>query len=142
MHPSGQFRNINVLWNLRTLLLALFNGSFTTAGVNLGVIVRPNNVSGVLGILRCHRKHLCVTDFKSAVSSIFPSMLIDNKMSEVQASSLIECALPHNKYIQKSKINSASVIFANILEKKNIQDLNHDISRDVSSKLVLDNECL
>ena len=113
--------------------LALSNGGFTTAGVNLDVIVRPNNASGVLGILGCHRKHLCMADLKTSVATNAPSMFIDNEKG--LASELIQNALPHNKYIQKSRINSASVIFTNILEKT-IKDLSIEISKDLSSKLL------
>ena len=111
---------------------ALSNNSFNTAGVNLDVIVRPNNASGVLGILGCHRKHLCITDLKTSVASTLPSVF---SSSEKLASELVQNALPHNRYIQKSRINAASIIFANVLDKT-IKDLGVDISRDLASKLI------
>ena len=111
---------------------ALSNSSFATAGVNLDVIVRPNNAGGVLGILGCHRKHLCITDLKTSVASAVPSVF---SSSEQLASELVQNALPHNKYIQKSRINAASIIFANVLDKT-IKDLGVDISRDLTSKLI------
>ena len=111
---------------------ALSNSSFATAGVNLDVIVRPNNASGVLGILGCHRKHLCIADLKTSVVSALPSVF---SSSEELTSELVQNALPHNKYIQKSRINAASIIFANVLDKT-IKDLGIDISRDLASKLI------
>nr|BDT63167.1 MAG: wsv360-like protein [Hemigrapsus takanoi nimavirus]GBG35368.1 wsv360-like protein [Hemigrapsus takanoi nimavirus] len=112
--------------------IALSNSSFATTGVNLDVIVRPNNARGVLGILGCHRKHLCIADLKTSVASALPSVF---SSSEELASELVQNALPHNKYIQKSRINAASIIFANVLDKT-IKDLGVDISRDLASKLI------
>ena len=113
--------------------IALSNSSFATAGVNLDVIVRPNNASGVLGILGCHRKHLCIADLKTSVASTLPSVFSSSE--EQLASELVQYALPHNKYIQKSRMNAACIIFANVLDKT-IKDLGDDISRDLASKLI------
>lgn len=117
--------------------LALSNSGFTTAGVNLDVIVRPNNARGVLGILGCHRPNFCVADAKVTVPSFLPSAIHHSSPEEKgHASELIQNSLPHDKYIQKSIMGSPCVIFCNVLESQ-IKNLGEAIIKGLVQKLII-----
>nr|BDT63580.1 MAG: wsv360-like protein [Pasiphaea japonica whispovirus] len=96
--------------------LALSNSGMTTAGVNLDVIVKPNNAKNVLGILECHRQHVCSVDAKSTIASAMPS-IFQSTQETGNTSELVQNALPRNRYIQKSTMNAQTLIFANVLEQ-------------------------
>nr|BDT63071.1 MAG: wsv360-like protein [Trachysalambria curvirostris nimavirus] len=115
--------------------LALSNSGMTTAGVNLDVVVRPNNAKNVMGILECHRDHVCALDAKSTIAACLPSILHSTRPEEHSSvSELVQNALPHNRYIQKSTMSAPCVIFANILEQL-IRDLGNVIIGELAGQL-------
>nr|GAV93130.1 capsid protein [Chionoecetes opilio bacilliform virus] len=110
---------------------SLSNSGFTTAGVNLDVIVRPKNVKSVLGILECHRNHICTVDAKTTIASTAPSAFqyTDDNTTCI-ASELVQNALPHNRYIQKSTISAPILILSNVLVQS-ITELGKVINADL-----------
>ena len=111
---------------------------FKTAGVNLDVIVRPNNAKGVLGILGCHRQHVCGTTAKLCSTTSMPSAFRD---SDNYASDMLQMALPHNTYIQKSKMNASSIVFTNVLEQLT-ECLGREILADLGDALLIGNSSI
>jgi len=122
---------------------------FRVAGSNLDVIVRPAAARGILGMLKCHRQHFCTTDLKlTTACEQFSSLRNpkddedDNKDDETcnhgnnnsGISTLIQNALPPNIYIQKSRMNSALLVFSNILTNF-AQMLSNEILNDLIKKL-------
>nr|AKS10599.1 wsv360-like protein [Metopaulias depressus WSSV-like virus] len=115
--------------------LALSNSGMTTAGVNLDVIVRPNNAKNIMGILECHRNHVCSLDAKSTIAAAMPAVFQSTSTDNPgNASELVQNALPHNRYIQKSIMNAHTVIFANVLEQL-ICDLGNVIVNELAGSL-------
>nr|BDT63125.1 MAG: wsv360-like protein [Sicyonia whispovirus] len=125
--------NVNFSGVFEPSRLALANSGMTTAGANLDIIVKPNNARSVLGILECHRKHVCSIDAKSTVCSAMPAVLCDADR-EGDLSELVQSALPHNRYIQKSSMSSHTVIFSNVLETL-INDLGKVILGELAAVL-------
>ena len=98
--------------------LALSNSGMTTAGVNLDVIVRPNNAKNIMGILECHRNHVCSVDAKSTIAAAMPAVFQSTSTDNPgNVSELVQNALPRNRYIQKNTMNANTIIFANVLEQ-------------------------
>nr|BDV50172.1 MAG: wsv360-like protein [Chiromantes dehaani nimavirus] len=115
--------------------LALSNSGMTTAGVNLDVIVRPNNAKKIMGILECHRNHVCSVDAKSTIAAAMPAVFQSTSTDNPgNTSELVQNALPHNRYIQKSTMNAHTIIFANILEQC-ICDLGNVIVHELAGLL-------
>ena len=116
--------------------LALSNSGITTAGVNLDVIVRPNNAKNIMGILECHREHVCSVDAKSTIAAMVPSLFQSTSSENPgNTSELIQNSLPRNRYIQKSKISPPTIIFTNILEQL-ICDLDKVIVNELADLLI------
>nr|BDT62662.1 MAG: wsv360-like protein [Metapenaeus ensis nimavirus] len=128
--------NVNFSGTYEPSRLALSNSGMTTAGVNIDVIVHQNNSKNVFGILECHRSHICAIDAKCTIAASLPSLLQsthpENNNGDV--SELVQNALPHNRYIQKSTMSASIVIFANILEQL-IRDLGNVIVGELAGKL-------
>ena len=114
--------------------LALSNSGMTTAGVNLNVIVNPNNAKNVMGILECHRQHVCSVDAKSTIAAAMPAIFQATDNSGGNASDLVQNALPHNRYIQKSTMNAHTIIFTNVLEQL-ITDLGKVVVNELAGEL-------
>ena len=115
--------------------LALSNSGMTTGGVNLDIIVRPNNAKNVMGILACHRNHICSVDAKSTISAAMPALFQSTSTdSPGNTSELVQNALPHNRYIQKSTMNAHTAIFANVLEQL-VCDLGNVIVHELAGLL-------
>nr|BDV49826.1 MAG: wsv360-like protein [Penaeus semisulcatus pemonivirus] len=120
---------------------ALAASTFKTSGVNIDIIVRPDNARGVLGILGCHRRHVCALTAKLCATTSMPSAFrmvrtpTTNTENEF-ASDMLQMALPHNVYIQKNKMNAASSSFCNVLEQLT-DHLGREILADLSEALLV-----
>nr|BDT61801.1 MAG: wsv360-like protein [Penaeus monodon endogenous nimavirus] len=115
--------------------------TFKTSGVNIDIIVRPDNARGVLGILGCHRRHVCALTAKLCATTSMPSAFrtvqtMNESANTEHASDLLQMALPHNVYIQKNKMNAALSSFCNVLEQLT-DHLGRDILADLAEALLV-----